>query len=150
MQNLVPIVVTTSGILAVWERGGGHKNSGTSLCISDNFGKRKRALYTKTYAMKACKEHALLPIEEKDLVCSVKLWRNKETKLWQWHTRISEVIGFTTIEESLKAVVNTIEEFTTEQNSDKSYVSNKIFENLYNATLSKALEYHCRTPKFIR
>ena len=126
MTEVVEITRSKSGIPCLWESGGGYTNTGEAQIITDGQGYPKRALHVRTHGDLACKDHAIIPIQDGDHIVTVnRHWDRVSIEV----DRIVSIEGDTarTVPETRPICVDAI-----------------------NAAVAKSKDYHCRIPYYIK
>lgn len=135
MKKLTGIERTKKGYPAMWELGGGHKNTGFATIIAGKNGEPKRPVYIRTRGHLANEKHALFIIERGDHVIFADHHRNDFIILVH---RIKEV-------EKDTAICELIHEFSEGEwdTEPKDELANAV-----EAAMNKATCYHCREPHY--
>ena len=133
----VRIVRTKSGEPALWEEGGGHRNTGEATIIASPEGEPLRPLYVRRRGHLANGEHALLPIRPGTIVVEANHHHQ------DFHIQIWEVLGI----EDDKAVLGLVAEYRRGE-WDHVPIPEK-YRPAIEAAKEKATCYHCREPHFI-
>ena len=125
MEKIIEIVRSGHGIPCLWEKGGGYSHIGDARIIANKNGEPKRPLYVRQRGDLACKEHALIPVREGDLiVLADRYWEDVTVECYQI-TRIDD---------------DTAEIKPVPVIKDAAMVQ---------AAIEKSADYHCRTAYYI-
>jgi len=126
---------TKKGHPALWERGGGHRNTGYSTIITDGHGKPKQPIYIRNRGELANREHALFIVEVGDHIIQANHHRHdyeiavfRITKIETNYVIIEKVNGFE------------MGEWDSEPQGDLA--------EAVAAAMEKAECYHCRSPHY--
>ena len=140
-MNRIAIERTKRGYPAVWESGGGYRNTGDAVIVADKNGEPKRATYIRRRGSLANAPHALIVLEKGDHI--VEAHHHREDFLIE----VFRVLGFETDGEEMYAVVETVSRYDRgEWDADfPAYLVPAV-----KAAVGKATCYHCREPHFVR
>ena len=125
---------TKSGLPALWERGGGSRNTGRVTIVADSKGRPKRPIYIKRRGHLANGDHALFVVKVGDLVITADHHRRDFNV--QIH-RITSIKGDT-------AELELVNEF-----SEGQWDNDNKYPDAVQAAMDKATCYHCREPHYV-
>ncbi len=126
---------TKKGHPAMWERGGGHRNTGYSTIIAGKNGKPKKPIYIRNRGELANKEHALFIVEVGDHIIQADHHRHDfEIKIY----RIQKIF-----DDYLEAIE--INDFSEGQWDD---MVTGYLQDAVKVAMEKAECYHCRSPHY--
>jgi len=132
---------TKKGYPALWECGGGHRNTGYSTIIAGKGGQPKKSVYIRGRGELANSEHALIILEVGDHIVKADHHRR------DFRIEIFKITGFENSGEEIFALVERVNRFTeSEWDADLP----TFLEAAVQAAVEKATCYHCREPHFIR
>lgn len=135
------IETTKKGFPALWESGGGYKNTGDAVIVADKDGQPKRAAYIRRRGELANAPHALIILETGDHI--VEAHHHREDFLIE----VFKVLDFEEKDGEMFAVVETVNRFDRgEWDTDLP----EFLESAVQAAVEKATCYHCRSPHFVR
>lgn len=126
-----------SGIPALWEEGGGRSNTGWARLIADQDGRPKKAIYVRRRGQLACAEHALVPIRKDDIVVEADHHR------YDYTVKVYRIVQIREDE----ATLSLIADFDQGEWVPQLPVH---LNDVVQAAMDKAADYHCRTPYWIR
>lgn len=130
--------MTKTGKAAAWERGGGFSKTGASVIWTGLDGKPLRPLFVRRKGERACKEHALLPINV-GYFC-IKATRNAVTIF------VVENLGKRFVRSPFRADwVATLKKVY----QGPADGAPEFLKAAAKAAVEKASCYHCRTPHYI-
>lgn len=122
----MPLHRSRSGLVCLYECGGGLTNTGGAQLVTSPTGKPKRAIYIRTHGQLCNGDHALIPVRVGDCVVSVDRHRDRVAVQVE---RITAINGDTA---------------TLEHTDDL------ICWDAIQAAVEKSWDYHCRQPHYIR
>lgn len=126
---------TKKGYPALWERGGGHRNTGYAQIIADAEGKPKQPIYIRNRGELANREHALFIVEVGDYIIQAN-----------HHRKDYEIAVFRIIKiETDYVIVEKVNGF--EMGEWDSEPQGDLAEAVA-AAMEKAECYHCRSPHY--
>ena len=141
MNIKIAVERTKKGFPALWESGGGYRNTGDAVIVADKDGQPKRATYIRRRGSLANSPHALIILEEGDHIVEAHHHREDFT------IEISRIVGFEAGGEETYAIVETVNRFDRgEWDADFP----EFLETAVQAAVEKATCYHCREPHFVR
>ena len=132
---------TKKGYPALWEYGGGHRNTGYSTIIAGKGGQPKKSVYIRGRGELANSEHALIILEVGDYIIEANHHRR------DFFIEITKVLGFEDKQENKFALVERVNRFS-ESEWDAELPAH--LEAAVHAAVEKATCYHCREPHFVR
>jgi hypothetical protein len=135
------IETTKRGYPALWESGGGYRNTGDAVIVADKDGQPKRAAYIRRRGELANAPHALIVLENGDYI--VEAHHHREDFLIE----VFRVLGFETSGEETFALVELVNRFDRGEWDEELP---KFLETAVQAAVEKATCYHCREPHFIK
>lgn len=130
---------TKKGYPALWESGGGYRNTGDATIITNKEGQPKKALYIRRRGELANAPHALIILEVGDFIIEAHHHRG------DFRIEIFRITDFDVKEEETYAAVEQINCF------DKGEWDAELpafLEAAVQAAVNKATCYHCREPHF--
>ena len=122
----INISKSRTGIPCLWECGGGYTNTGSATIITDKNGYPKRAIYVRTHGDRCNGDHALIPVSVGDKVVVAKTHRDE-----------TSVTVF---------VISAI----YDDGAELEPCATPIAEDAIMAAITKAHQYHCRRPFYIK
>jgi len=152
MSTATPPTVQSMGINvtktkkpAVWETGGGGTNTGNATIIAGPCGEKKRPYFVETNGHLSCQRHALVPIEVGSWVILIGYW-NKARNEDGYDIEVYRITEIDLNEETATRVL--IAKWNGRGwNTDElpAYFPS----NAVDVARAKAVEYHCREPRYI-
>jgi hypothetical protein len=136
----VLIEKTKKGYPAMWESGGGYRNTGEATIIANKDGQPKKAVYVRRRGQLANSHHALFIIEVGDYIVEADHHR------YDFYIEISKILGFDDKEEEAVAIVEQVNCFS---NGEWDTELPDFLEAAVQAAKEKAICYHCRSPHYI-
>lgn len=136
-KETIRIERSKTRIPVLWEKGGGSTSGGSSLIIASSKGEEKVAIYIPKGGHLCNGQHALIPIQEGDIII-------KDNQSHGDH--ITSIFKILKIEEET-AIIEKINEFS------RGEWDNKLDEKLVravNAAQMKSESYHCREVFFAK
>ena len=137
--NKMAIERTKRGFPALWESGGGYRNTGDAVIVADKNGEPKRAVYIRRRGELANAPHALIILGVGDHI--IEAHHHREDFLIE----VFRVMGFETDGEEMYAVVETVNRFDRGEWDAELPAS---LEAAVKAAVEKATCYHCREPHY--
>ncbi len=141
MNMKIIVDKTKKGYPALWECGGGHRNTGYSTIITGKGGQPKKAIYIRGRGELANSEHALIILEVGDHIVEANHHRR------DFRIKIFKILSFEKKKEEIFALIEQINCFS-ESEWDAELSAH--LEAAVHAAVEKATCYHCREPHFIR
>jgi hypothetical protein len=135
----IEIERTKKGYPALWECGGGCRNTGEATIIASPSGGPKKAIYIRSRGSLANEHHALVILEKGDYIIECNHHRE------DFEIAIYRILNFE-IEENTYAIVELVHEFSMGE-WDKEPPAH--LEQAVHTAMFKATCYHCREPHFI-
>ena len=136
----IAIESTKKGFPALWESGGGYRNTGDAVIVADKDGQPKRATYIRRRGSLANAPHALIILEAGDFIIEAHHHREDFT------VEIFKALDFEEKDGEMYAVVETVNRFDRgEWDADFP----EFLETAVQAAVDKATCYHCREPHFV-
>jgi len=132
---------TKKGFPALWEEGGGYRNTGTARVIANSDGSAKKAVFIRTGGSLACSKHALFVVEQGDIIVEVDR-HNCDYEIFLY--RISNIIKDEN--ENYIADATQIAHFS-EGEWDNDDIAEK-YKDVIEAGISKSHCYHCRESHY--
>jgi len=130
---------TKKGYPALWESGGGYRNTGDAVIVAGKDGQPKKAVYIRRRGELANAPHALVALENGDYIVEAHHHRCDFT------IELFKVLGFEEREGEMFALVERVTRF------DKGEWDAEFppyLEAAVEAAVEKATCYHCRQPHF--
>lgn len=124
---------TKKGFPALWESGGGYRNTGYARIIAGKCGEEKKPIYLKTRGHLANAEHALFVIEVGDLIIEADHHRE------DFNIEIFRVVEIS----DDYCVGEKINDFSMGEWDHEP--TGKVVDAI-DAAKGKATDYHCRSP----
>ena len=133
----IPLVRTRGkGLPALWEQGGGYRNTGFATIVAGREGERLRPFYVRGRGHLANGEHALLPVKPGYVVVEADHHR-EDFRIQVW-----EVLAIDGDEATLGLVAE-FDEGEWDHPLPQKYLA------AVEAAKEKATCYHCRAPHFV-
>lgn len=128
---------------ALWESGGGKRNTGSAQIIATQTGKKKKPTYIVRSGERANKQHAKIAVKEGDVVINAS--RSRENI----NITISIITGFSCLDDGTPAFAKLqfISNFSDGEWSDAFRAAT--FADAVDAAKEKVMCYHCKEPHFI-
>lgn len=136
----IKIEKTKKGYPALWECGGGCRNTGEATIIASSSGGPKRPVYIRHRGSLANSNHALVVLEVGDYIIFANHHRE------DFEIKIHRVLNFEIEGEDAYAIVEQEFEFSMGE-WDKEPPAH--LERAVHTACYKATCYHCREPHFI-
>jgi len=134
----IKIERTKKGYPAIWESGGGYRNTGEAMIVAaGKGGQPKKSIYIRQRGPLANENHALIPVKVGDYIIEANHHRE------DFNIYIYKIQDF---EEDV-AIVEPVHEFNRgEWDAEPPAFLDAALE----AAMQKATCYHCREPHFIK
>lgn len=133
------IEISKTGTPCLWEAGGSYSNTGDSFIVADKNGNPKTAIYIRRSGMLACSSHALIPVLVGDIIVSADQHRGDFTISIGYIIEIDKAATTCCCE-----VVNVFSE------GEWDFPLEEKFKAAVEAAKDKAMDYHCRTPYYVK
>lgn len=152
MKEIFKIERSKRGLPVMWESGGGYSNTGEVLLIANHRGEPKKALTVKTRGHLSNAQHALVAVREGDYIVHTAHARKDFT------ISIYKIVGFTFEnrkygfgkDEFIKIEFAVGElQYRFENNWWNEQLPD-FLSAVVDASVNKALHYHCREPYFVK
>ncbi len=140
MNMKIIVDKTKKGYPALWECGGGHRNTGYSTIITGKGGQPKKAIYVRGRGELANSEHALVILEKSDYIIKTSHHRR------DFRIEIFKITGFEDKQEEKYAIVEQVNCFSW---GEWDIELPAHLKDAVQAAMDKATCYHCREPHFI-
>jgi hypothetical protein len=131
---------TKKGYPAVWESGGGYRNTGDATIVAGKSGQPKEAIYIRRRGSLANAPHALIVLEVGDHI--VEAHHHREDFLIE----VVKVLDFEEKDGEMFAIVETVSRFDY---GEWDAELPAFLEAAVQAAVEKATCYHCREPHFV-
>jgi hypothetical protein len=128
---------TKKGFAALWESGGGYKNTGEATIVTDKDGQPKKSIYVRRRGELANGEHALIPIFVGDHIIESNQHRG------DFEISIYRITGISKEEASIEKIAG----FSNDE-WDAEFPD--FLEVAVQVAMIKATCYHCRAPHYIK
>ena len=138
--NKIAVETTKRGFPAVWESGGGYRNTGDAVIVADKDGQPKKAVYIRRRGSLANAPHALVILEKGDHIVEAHHHREDFT------IEIYRIAGFETGGEETYAIVETVSRYDYGE-WDRDFSASLV--PAVKAAVGKATCYHCREPHYV-
>lgn len=135
----IKVSLSRSGVVCLWERGGGYSNTGNSTIIADAQGEPKKPIYIKRKGDLACGEHALIPVWDDDIIVRASHHRGDFDIDILKIMFVNAVLQFATV-----ATLNKFSMGEWEAEVDQQYLK------CCRAAIDKANIYHCREAIYVK
>ena len=132
-ETKMEVEVTKKGYPALWEEGGGHKNTGYAQIITASLGSRKTPLFINRHGELANGQHALFIVEKKDYII----------KVYNDNINVYQIKDFN-IEEKY-VVMDRMYEFSQGEWDEEPP---EFLMDAINAAVEKSKCYHCRSAHY--
>ena len=136
----IAIEHTKKGFPALWESGGGYRNTGDATIVAGKSGQPKRATYIRRRGELANAPHALIVLEVGDHIVEAHHHREDFT------VEIFKVLGFEEEDGEMFALVELVNRF---DRGEWDAELPAFLTDAVEASVNKALCYHCREPHFV-
>jgi len=133
---------TNRGYPAIWERGGGMRNTGKARIIAGENGEVLTPIYIRRRGNLALGEHALFPALAGMVVVSAYHHHG------DFYIEIKKIVAIKPLGVEWGAEVEVIA--THEQGEWDNEDIASMYKDAINAAKAKALHYHCRVPYYIK
>jgi hypothetical protein len=141
MIKELPVLKTKSGHPALWEEGGGCKNTGRAIIICGPSGEKVSPLYIRKRGHLSNKEHALFEVKESMHVVEVEHHREDfSVRVWK----------ITSLSQKNGGWVATLKMLSECSGGEWTRTLPPGLEEAVIAGINKSLCYHCREPHFFQ
>lgn len=134
------IETTKKGFPALWESGGGYRNTGDAIVVASKDGQPKKAVYIRRRGSLANAPHALIILEVGDHIVEAHHHRR------DFLIEVFKVLAFEEKDGEMFAVVELVNRF---DRGEWDAELPAFLEAAVQAAVDKATCYHCREPHFV-